>query len=902
MTPPARPLASTRHTVVVPNHHAFERERLSAARDRAHGRQLMTIEQLVARLAGPFLRAPDTALVRGAVARARGADLGDLARIASLPGFVRAAADALHAAWEADLDPSRPPSAHPRWHALAALETVVREAFPGDVALPRELARAALERSEHARALLGAVTLLHVDDIAPCWRPVLRAVAERVPVTWVRLDPEAPAWVPPAVTLETVPHAQPRLERVACATPAAEALEALRWSRSLIASGEAEPGEVAIVAASPSGYDAHLLAAARAAGLPLHPVHGVPLAETAAGQTAAALADALVRGVSTARVRRVVEQLQAQLDSDHPGHRLTSSWWARLGERVPLTTVARWQRAVAAAREDGGDEEPEATAWLLRLVDVLARGPAAAAEVGESYLGDDALVAWRRALDDGPPDALDVTLARLRTRGECDPVRAIVWGPAEVLSFAPRPFVRMLGLSARSWPRRPKDDPLLPEHVLGGQELRARSLAERDRRAFGRLLAHVRSGVVLSRARRDEGGRVLVASPLLAEGEVAAIPEHTRLERSPPAHALDEADRLAARPDEAARDGRVRDATDAYRARRDGSALTPHDGLVRAGHPALTRALMRLHSATSLRQLLRDPLGFTWRYALRFEEPPEAEEPFSLEPRDLGTLVHTVLEGAVRELESRRPGGFASADDEERGAAVDAALARAAAAAEHELATPPALAWRRVQADVRQLALRALSLPLPPLPDQRSYVELRFGDRRARPDPDAPWNPRSPVPVPGTELRLRGVVDRLDLSGDGSRARVVDYKTGRAPSRRAAGGLQGGQELQRCIYALAVHHLLDPSIAVEALLLHPREGSVFALDDPDGAASRLTAALAAAADALRAGTTVPGPDAFAPHNELRFALPADAARRYRERKEPLVHAALPELATLWSET
>ncbi len=51
-------------------------------------------------------------------------------------------------------------------------------------------------------------------------------------------------------------------------------------------------------------------------------------------------------------------------------------------------------------------------------------------------------------------------------------------------------------------------------------------------------------------------------------------------------------------------------------------------------------------------------------------------------------------------------------------------------------------------------------------------------------------------PFPGSDLKLRGKIDRLDLDAKSINARVIDYKTGRCPDEEP--GLDNGKELQRC--------------------------------------------------------------------------------------------------------
>jgi putative RecB family exonuclease len=66
-------------------------------------------------------------------------------------------------------------------------------------------------------------------------------------------------------------------------------------------------------------------------------------------------------------------------------------------------------------------------------------------------------------------------------------------------------------------------------------------------------------------------------------------------------------------------------------------------------------------------------------------------------------------------------------------------------------------------------------------------------------------------------MRLRGIIDRLDIGPDGALT-VVDYKTGRAPSERYEHGRMGGVQT----YALLCEQLLGRAPA-EVRLLHLRD-------------------------------------------------------------------------------
>ena len=93
-----------------------------------------------------------------------------------------------------------------------------------------------------------------------------------------------------------------------------------------------------------------------------------------------------------------------------------------------------------------------------------------------------------------------------------------------------------------------------------------------------------------------------------------------------PDHAFSETDRLMARPQEFRAMPQAVAAHGCWRDWRR-EEITPHDGLVRADHPALLAILDRTQSASSLRRLLRNPLGFVWQYGLRWRAPESGAEP-----------------------------------------------------------------------------------------------------------------------------------------------------------------------------------------------------------------------------------------------------------------------------------
>jgi hypothetical protein len=520
----------------------------------------------------------------------------------------------------------------------------------------------------------------------------------------------------------------------------------------------------------------------------------------------------------------------------------------------------------------------------------LANGPDAASEIGEVFLKGRALAIWRKALLAGPAASIDATLQTLKRDDGLEACVSVAWMPASALAASPRRFIRLLGLNSSRWPRGIAEDRLIPDHIIPTPVLDPLPVNLADRRDFETILATTAAEVVLSRARRDSDGRLLGRSPLLAgHGDETYLRRNTT-----PVHAFSETDRLMARPQEFAADPQTVGAQGCWRDWRQ-SQITPHDGLVRADHPLVLAILGRTQSASSLRRLLRNPLSFVWVYAFGWREPQSTAEPLVLDALGTGDLVHMVLDRALRDLEAG--GGLASADAE----ILEAAVARAAQAVatdwESERPVPPAVIWDRSLDDARVMAGRALSYGDDVLPGARAYGEVPFGGSEPKSDAKMPWDASAPVTIPDTGFNIAGYIDRLDISGDGKRALVRDYKTGRPP--RADIRLNGGRELQRCLYAFAVKALLGDDVAISASLLYPREPVDLQLDDPEAVLAEITGYLSAARTSLAGGAALQGPDTGGDYDDLAFALPANASATYCKRKMPAAAERLGEVAQVW---
>jgi RecB family exonuclease len=298
--------------------------------------------------------------------------------------------------------------------------------------------------------------------------------------------------------------------------------------------------------------------------------------------------------------------------------------------------------------------------------------------------------------------------------------------------------------------------------------------------------------------------------------------------------------------------------------------------------------------------MLRDPLAFVWRYALGWHSVPYDVQPLALDARAYGQLVHEILKRAVDTLESSRH-GYSRATAQE----IEAALADAAASTGEswplDRSVPPRMLWQHILDAATRLALKALTLD-ETLPDTRSWTELAFGrdDEEGGAPDNLPWPPNASVVIPGTNVRVRGTIDRLDINAVGSAVRVSDYKTGAVPRRADQTVLGGGAELQRVIYALAARQLIpdDPRVVARLVFLVDESPRIFRLQDVDLAIGEIAADVTAARAVLLRGIALPGPDAREQWNDFRLALPAAAG--FFQVKQAAVSRAFGDFSRVWS--
>lgn len=281
------------------------------------------------------------------------------------------------------------------------------------------------------------------------------------------------------------------------------------------------------------------------------------------------------------------------------------------------------------------------------------------------------------------------------------------------------------------------------------------------------------------------------------------------------------------------------------RARRS-AQFTEFDGNLSALGARLGIAAGRPISPTTLESYAACGFRHFLSSILRLKGVEEPEEAQVISPLERGTLVHRALEFFF--VEARATG---RPQPNERWTGADAA--RLIEIFEDEYARLHRLGrlGLAVHAESARRLLRS---------DLAAFLEADSAFRAEAGAVPHSFEQRLP-PVMVEGVTLTGRVDRIDLSPDGSRAWVIDYKTGSAASYKkdSEDPLAGGTHLQLPVYALAP----TGAAVVEAFYWFVGSGGSFErvsyTGDPDNRA-RFQATVAAIRDGIAAGSfpAIPG--------------------------------------------
>jgi ATP-dependent helicase/DNAse subunit B len=793
---------------------------------------------------------------------------------------------------------------------------------------------ARLVATEPARLGATAVLAFGFVELNPLEARLLEACGRAAPVLRYDADVDT-AELPSAGAIEIV-------------ATAGEEREVREIARVILAHLEAggRLDEVGVLLRRPASYVAQVRDVFLAAGIPYTLGTAPAIGETRAGRSLRLLAEVHRSGFERATVMEFLAFADLR---PRPGtspaewERLSRQAGIVGGAKEWRERLDRLGRRLEPAPEVDGDEERaarragdrDAVGGLRRAVRALLRGLSRLPDPAPVDALVDAFTRTFRRLVATSPEA-ELALGALGRLRELATVDAVVpleefWSLLEAALAAPsapgpelmpgRVFVGELGtalgidfpltivpgLVEGGFPAAPRQDPIL----LDAERRRMTGLTHsEDVRALERVRFALAIGsgaqrVVLTYPRVDaESGRPRVPSFLvldLLESVTGQRHDFEALERFPgwrtvPLHPAPPSARerpldarewlvtraLAARPEPEALLRQLpgaRRGFEAIRSRERTDALTVYDGLLGQGVDLGVTAL----APTALERYAVCPFRFLLERVYRLEAVEEPDRILMLDPRDRGDLAHAVLEATFRRLAESgalplTPERLAAARE-----AFDAAFDEATALAERRGVTGLPMLWAGERARLREELLSAIEAEADdPWSWQPVLFEIAFGIEGAEGSA-----PALVYQLPdGTTLHLRGRIDRIDVSPDGRRARVLDYKTGRLRSLKTADRLAKGRALQLPIYRLAAGPLLADRGAVtvdEAQYYHvigPDAGTRvrFTRDGWETRRADFDLALATILEGIRAGRFFQRPSICAARGPCAFDLACGAER------------------------
>ncbi len=210
-------------------------------------------------------------------------------------------------------------------------------------------------------------------------------------------------------------------------------------------------------------------------------------------------------------------------------------------------------------------------------------------------------------------------------------------------------------------------------------------------------------------------------------------------------------------------------------------------------------------SASRLETYAACPLRYFYRYVLGLKVHPEPERVFQLDPAEKGNLMHSILEETLSKGSAE--GWLKARDGQRAGKALEEETQKAFEKLEKEgVPGTPAL-WQWSQFIVRKDLQRELKKVL----EERDWTPVDFEKAFGRED-----QPEVSFQTPAGIFRLEGFMDRVDLSADGKKLRVVDYKSGSKEGFKND-SVKEGTKIQMPLYLWACRILYPDAVPEQAV-------------------------------------------------------------------------------------
>jgi len=210
-------------------------------------------------------------------------------------------------------------------------------------------------------------------------------------------------------------------------------------------------------------------------------------------------------------------------------------------------------------------------------------------------------------------------------------------------------------------------------------------------------------------------------------------------------------------------------------------------------------------SPTRLEAYAGCPYQYLLNVIMGVEALSEPEKEATITPIDKGTLVHSILWKFFTDLKKER-GPSLQLEPKDLGRLIEVANKKFVEF-EQMGVTGYSMLWEVEKRNILDDLMDFFSKELMDTKFIPTYFEVRYGMKRHG-FQESEISTEDPIPLSlaGKTINLRGRIDRIDLTKDGKRARVRDYKTGKVSAK--ANDFQGGRTLQLPLYLYAARQLL----------------------------------------------------------------------------------------------
>ncbi|HUL37512.1 MAG TPA: PD-(D/E)XK nuclease family protein [Thermodesulfobacteriota bacterium] len=210
-------------------------------------------------------------------------------------------------------------------------------------------------------------------------------------------------------------------------------------------------------------------------------------------------------------------------------------------------------------------------------------------------------------------------------------------------------------------------------------------------------------------------------------------------------------------------------------------------------------------SPTRLEAYASCPYQYLLNVIMGIEALTEPEKVATINPLDKGTLIHSILWRFFTDLRKER-GASLQLEPKDLERLLETANKKFVEF-EQIGVTGYSMLWEVEKRSILDNLVDFFNEELNDTEFIPTYFEVRYGMKHFDLQ-ESEISTEEPVPLKlaGKTVHLKGKIDRIDLTRDGKRARVRDYKTGKVWAK--ANDFQGGTTLQLPLYLYAARQLL----------------------------------------------------------------------------------------------